>query len=218
MGIIRRTLANNITTSGVLASSGINNASLNNVTSIPASIEAGAIVLLNTADFAGESSASWTSQFDSSTYKEYWWVFNNVRPSVDDGDFTFNFSTDGGSSYNVSKAQTSQYQYNNEADDSNLLSYNTAADSALDVNDIILMDNVGNEADQGFSGIFKLMNPAASVNKQFFVDLTKYGGADVSVYWFYSGVAYTTSEINGFIFSGFGCNISDGTIKMYGIK
>jgi len=218
MGIIRRTLANNITTSGVLASSGINNVSLNNVTSIPASIETGAIVLLNTADFDGETSASWTSQFDSSTYKEYWWVFNNVRPSVDDGDFTFNFSTDGGSSYNVSKAQTSQYQTNNEADDTNALSYNTNSDSAQDTNDIILMDNVGNEADQGFSGIFKLMNPAASVNKQFFVDLTKYGGGDNSVYWFYSGVAYTTSEINGFIVSGFGNNISNGTIKMYGIK
>jgi len=218
MGVIRRTLANNITTSGVITSSAINNTSLNNVTSIPASIETGDLVLLNTADFAGESSASWTSQFDSSTYKEYWWIFNNVRPSVDNGDFTFNFSTDGGSSYNVSKAQTSQYQLNNEADDSNSLSYNTSADSALDVNDIILMDNVGNDADQGFSGIFKLMNPAASVNKQFFVDLTKNSGDDYSVYWFYSGVAYTTSEINGFIVSGYGNNISDGTIKMYGIK
>jgi len=218
MGVIRRTLANNITTSGVIASSGINNASLNNVTSIPASIETGSIVLLNTADFAGESSASWSSQFDSSTYKEYWWVFNNVRPSVDDGDFKFNFSTDGGSSFNVSKAQTSVYQTNNEADDTNALSYNTAADSGQTTSDILLMDNVGNDADQGFSGIFKLMNPAASVNKQFFVDLTKYGGDNNSVYWFYSGVAYTTSEINGFIVAGSGNNISDGTIKMYGIK
>ena len=44
MGAITRALANNITTGGVITSSGINNTSISNVTSLPAAISTGKVL------------------------------------------------------------------------------------------------------------------------------------------------------------------------------
>jgi hypothetical protein len=46
-----------------------------------------------------------------------------IHPSVDNADFQFNFSTDGGSSYNVTKLLHFFAAYHNEADTDTGLSY-----------------------------------------------------------------------------------------------
>jgi hypothetical protein len=51
------------------------------------------------------ASISFTTGIDS-TYKEYMFIFNNIHPSGDGLSFQVNFSTDGGSSYDVTKTTT----------------------------------------------------------------------------------------------------------------
>ena len=69
MGTITRTFANNITTSGVFKPTAFNNASFDNVTSVPeGAVEGGSMVLLSTQTASASSSISFTSGIDS-TYK-----------------------------------------------------------------------------------------------------------------------------------------------------
>ena len=106
MGTITRAFANNITTSGVFKPTAFNNASFDNVTSVPeGSVEAGNMVLLSTQTASASASICFTSGIDS-TYKEYVFIFNSVHPSATNPRFTFNASTDGGSNYNVIKTSS----------------------------------------------------------------------------------------------------------------
>jgi hypothetical protein len=101
MGTITRTFANNITTSGVFKPTAFNNASFDNVTAVPGgAVEGGNMVLLSTQTASASASISFTTGIDS-TYKEYMFIHNNIHPSVDNSNFSFQGSTDGGSSYGV---------------------------------------------------------------------------------------------------------------------
>jgi hypothetical protein len=106
MGTITRTFANNITTSGVFKPTAFNNASFDNVTAVPSgAVEGGNMVLLSTQTASASASISFTTGIDS-TYKEYMFIFNNIHPSLDNSNISFNLSTDGGSTYNVTKTTT----------------------------------------------------------------------------------------------------------------
>jgi hypothetical protein len=63
------------------------------------------MVLLSTQTASGDASISFTTGIDS-TYKEYMFIFNNIHPATDRAKLNFNLSTDGGSSYNVTKTTT----------------------------------------------------------------------------------------------------------------
>jgi hypothetical protein len=115
MGTITRTFANNITTSGVFKPTAFNNASFDNVTAVPEGvIEGGNMVLLSTQTASGDASISFTTGIDS-TYKEYMFIFNNIHPATDGTPLLFNLSTDGGSSYNVTKTTTVFNAYHDES-------------------------------------------------------------------------------------------------------
>ena len=64
-----------------------------------------ALVLLSTATADDDASLSFTSDIDS-TYKEYIFKFININPATDNASWTFQVSTDGGSSYNVTVTST----------------------------------------------------------------------------------------------------------------
>jgi hypothetical protein len=115
MGTITRTFANNITTSGVFKPTAFNDASFDNVTAVPSgAVEGGNMVLLSTQTASASASISFTSGIDS-TYKEYMFIFNNIHGSAA-SDFQMNFSTDGGSSYAVTKTTTALSAYHSESD------------------------------------------------------------------------------------------------------
>jgi hypothetical protein len=61
MGTITRTIANNITTGGVITSSGINNSSLSSVTALPAAIATGKVLQVVTATDSTVRTTSSTS-------------------------------------------------------------------------------------------------------------------------------------------------------------
>jgi hypothetical protein len=64
----------------------------------------GSLTLISSQTASASATISFTTGIDS-TYDEYIFKFINIHPAVDK-DFTFNFSTDGGSNYNVTKTTT----------------------------------------------------------------------------------------------------------------
>jgi hypothetical protein len=106
MGAITRAAANNITTGGVILPAAINDASVASVSSL-AQVSAGdGITLISSQTASASASLSFTTGIDS-TYRTYLFKFINIHPSVQIVlILQFNLSTDGGSSYNVTKTST----------------------------------------------------------------------------------------------------------------
>ncbi len=218
MGTITRSFANNIGTSGILKAGAFNNVSLNNVTALNAAIATGNMVLISSQTASASASISFTTGIDS-TYKEYQFYFINCRPATDNVNFSFNLSTDGGSNYNVTKTTTYIVTFANEANNDTVLAYDTAKDSAQDTGFANFVTNQGNGADECFSGLMQLFNPASTTYvKHFITNTNGYLSSDYSVENFIAGYGNTTSAINAIQFKYASGNIADGTILMYGIK
>ena len=218
MGTITRTFANNITTSGVFKPTAFNNASFDNITSVPSgAVEGGNMVLLSTQTASSSASISFTSGIDS-TYKEYMFIFNNIHPSTDLVNFQFNGSTDGGSNYNVTKTSTAFRAYHEESDTGDELSYDTGRQLAQSTSYQNLNQNIGNDSDQSFSGTLTIFNPSSSTYvKHYISNCNGSHSSDLSVNWFISGYFNSTSSLNAVDFKFSSGNIDAGTIQMFGI-
>lgn len=219
MGTITRSFANNLTTGGVLKADAFNNASLNNVTALNAAIATGNMVLLSSQTASDSASISFTTGIDS-TYKEYQFWFIDVHPRTDDPNFTFNFSTDAGSNYNVTKTTTWFQAYHSENDAFTALTYNTSLDLAQSTAFQVMSANVSNNADADNSGVLTLFNPASTTYVKHFISnvITNTSGTpSYAQHSFQAGYGNTTSAINAIQFKMSSGNI-DGTILMYGIK
>ena len=216
MGTITRSFANNLTTGGVLKADAFNNASLNNVTALNAAIASGSMILLSSQTASSSASISFTTGIDS-TYKEYEFYFINCHPATDSAILQFNMSTDGGSSYNVTKTTTFFYAYHNEADSSDGLTYETSYDLAQSTSFQNLGDNIGIDNDNSFSGSFTLFNPASTTYVKHFISNTS-TSKNEEVNSYIAGYGNTTSAINAIQFKMNSGNIDDGTILMYGIN
>ena len=216
MGTITRTFTNNIGSNGVLGSSAINNASLNNITSISGV----SLKLLSTATAAGDASLDFTTGLDS-TYNEYWFVFNNLHPSSEGTNWTeFQGSTDGGSSYGVTMTSTFFYAYHDESGTYTSLSYSSGEDLAQSTSfQQLNRFGTGADNDQSFSGILKLYNPSSTTYvKHFVFQTSNYDQDNFAIRTFGAGYFNTTSAINGMRFAQRTNNIDAGTIKLYGVS
>jgi len=85
------------------------------------------------------------------TYKEYLFTFNNIHPETDNTKLEFDFSTDGGSNYSVTKTSTSWRGQHGEDDSSGVQQYDGALDLAQGTANQILGDS-GNDNDLALSG------------------------------------------------------------------
>jgi hypothetical protein len=215
MGSITRGLSNNITTGGVILPAGITNASVSAVTSF-ANASGGTLILLSTQTASDTYTISFTSGLDS-TYDAYEFHFINIRPRTDGDDFTFQTSTNGGSSYGVTLTSTSFYAFHDEADTTTSLSYDTARDLAQSTSYQIL-GVAGSDADQSSSGTLQLYNPSSTTYvKHFISNFNDYYFSDYSINRFFAGYFNTTSAVNAIQFKMSGGNF-DGEIKLYGVK
>jgi hypothetical protein len=219
MGTITRTFANNITTSGVFKPTAFNNASFDNVTSVPeGAVEGGSMVLLSTVTGSGQTSISFTSQL-TSTYKEYMFIFNNMSPSSN-ADFEFNLSSDGGSNYNVVKTSTSFRPYHEESDSAYVFGYDTGGvlSIAQGTGYQAISPTVYASTDASSSGFLHLYNPSSTTYvKHYISNMQGHGEGSYTLQRFIAGYANTTSAINGINFKMGAGNIADGTIQMFGI-
>ena len=214
MGSATRKIANAFSTSGIIQSANINNASLDNITTIAG---AGDMVLISSQTASASASISFTTGIDS-TYKEYVFYFIDIHPANNNISFQFNLSTDGGSSYNVTKTSTMFKAVNTEAGSSSFgydIDYDLAQSTAFQ----ILAEGVGNDNDQTISGTLTLFNPSSTTFvKHFISDINMARHNDSSGNFFTAGYGNTTSAVDAIQFKMTSGNIDDGKILMFGVN
>jgi hypothetical protein len=162
----------------------------------------GSLTLISSQTASASASISFTTGIDS-TYDEYIFKFINIHPSVDNTDFQFNLSTDGGSSYNVTKTTTAFAPFHNEADTDTGLSYSTANDLAQSTafQNLLGQSGIGNDNDQSASGYLKIFNPSSTTYVKHFIARNNYSHpSDYTVEYYVAGYGNTTSAINAIRF------------------
>ena len=191
-----------------------NNNSISNVTSF-ALVPSGSPVLLATSTASGSASISFTTGIDS-TYDIYKFEFINIHPSTA-SDFTFNMSTNNGSTYVVTKTTTHFSAYHDEGDTDTNLGYRTTLDLAQSTA-FQSLAQVSSGADESVSGTLQLFNPSSTTYvKHFIARLLDYN-SPYPEDRYTAGYGNTTSAVNAIRFQMSSGNIDAGTIKMYGIS
>ena len=211
MGTIIQNFVNGLTTNGVLGASNINNASLNNITSISGP----EMTLVSSAT----ASASTSIEFTLGNFKEYQFYFVNIHPSVDDTNFQMNFSTDGGSNYNVTKSTTFFVARHRENDSGTNLDYVTNRDLAQSTANQVLNYDLGNLSDEDVCGHLHLFNPSSSTFVKHFIGRSIGNGQAEDCHdSFVAGYGNTTSPINAVKFAMSSGNIDAGQILLFGVN
>lgn len=215
MGAIARSIANNITTSGVFTSSAIANSSVTGITTLANASDGITFISSQTAN--NSASLSFTSGLDS-TYKAYKFVFSNIHARTNTADFTFNMSTDGGSNYNVTKTTTLFRTGHAENDAFAEIEYRTDLDLAQSTAFQNLTGYNSSDADNSLSGTLQIFNPSSTTYvKHFITNINTVTGDPASYNNYVAGYANTTSAVNAVQFKMSSGNM-DGTIYLYGIK
>ena len=195
-----------------------NNNSLSAITSLPASISAGDITLLQTQTASSSATISFTSNIDS-TYDVYMFKFINIHPATDGVYLNFQASTNGGSSYGVTLTSTFFRAVHNEAGDTYALEYRNARDLAQSTSFQNLTESTGNDNDQSCNGTLTLYAPSSTTFvKNWLSTNNTYHNNDYSMNVNSAGYFNTTSAINGIQFKMSSGNIDSGVIKLYGIS
>jgi len=195
-----------------------NNNSLSAITSIPASITGGALNLISTQTASSSATISFTSGIDS-TYKEYIFKFIDIHPATDGVTFSFQGSTDTGSSYGVTMTTSFFNAYHNEADSATNLGYRTGEDLAQSTSFQGFQSNYGNGNDENGVGFLHLFDPSnTTFVKHFISRSSNYHSADYAIDNYVAGYFNTTSAIDAIQFKMSSGNIDAGTIKLYGVS
>ena len=150
------------------------------------------------------------------TYKEYLFTFKNIHPATDNAQLSFNFSTDGGSNYNVTKTSTFFIALHKEDDGESGLQYQTGKDLAQSTAFQSLTEGISNDNDNSLSGELSIFNPSSTTFVKHFISKTNKSGA-YQVNSFVAGYGNTTSAVDAIRFQMSSGNIDAGDICLYGI-
>jgi len=196
----------------------LNNRGVKDATAFGSITGLGDLVFISRSTASSSSSVSITSGIDS-TYKEYIFVFNNIHPQTHNQKFTFNFSIDGGSNYNVTKTTSAFRAYQPEDASATSLSYRTGDDLAQSTDYQGLTGSVGDDNDSSCSGFLHLFSPSdTTFVKHFISNVQNMIGNASSRQDFIAGYGNTTSAINAIDFKFASGNIDSGTIDLYGVN
>ena len=196
----------------------LNNRSVKDITAFGSISSLGSLTHIATQTASSSASLSFTSGIDS-TYKEYIFYFVNMHPATDNVNFSFNFSADTGSNYNVTKTTTAFQSLHDEADSATQLGYVSGYDLAQGTGVQILTDAIGNDNDQCMSGYLHLFNPSSTTFVKHFIAVTNsvlYH--NYSFQLFTSGYANTTSAVDAIQFQMESGNIDSGQILLFGLN
>jgi hypothetical protein len=183
-----------------------------------AGVSTGDVVLLSSQTASNSASIVFTSGIDS-TYEEYVFGFYNILLATDGEHFDVNFSTDGGSNYNMTKTTTNFDTTHTEGDGDAGLTYRTARDLGQSTASANIANTVGGGSDEGCAGGMHLFNPAGTVLVKHFISrIQGYGQSSYSREYFAAGYINSTSDIDAVQFASSSGNITSGTIKMWGVK
>tara|TARA_Y100001963_G_scaffold34996_1_gene48808 strand:- start:306 stop:836 length:531 start_codon:yes stop_codon:yes gene_type:complete len=175
-----------------------------------------ALTKITETSASGSGNIAFTSSIDS-TYKLYIFKLIEIHPASM-SHFTVNFSTDGGSNYNVSKTTTCIVSYNIETSGDHLLHYRTSGDLGSSTDYQQLMQSLENDADSNGSGYLHLYNPSNTTYYKHISSQCSYHRDDGYAFnMFIGGMLETTSAINAVNFKMDSGNIDAGTIEMWGL-
>jgi len=187
-------------------------------------VATGKMILIKTLTASGSGTLSFVDGADSvvldDTYDSYVFKIINAHPGTDDVNFTFNFSIDGGSNYNVTKTTTVVNAYHKEDNSEAAVAYNTYDDLAQSTayQSLSSFGQMGIDNDQSLCSIIHLYNPSSTVFVKHFIATSQfYQAEDRSNNVFTSGYGNTTSAVNAVQFKMNSGNIDSGVIKLYGI-
>ena len=154
-----------------------------------------------------------------STYKEYLFIFNNIHAETNTQYFTFQGSTDTGSSYGVTTTSTVHRAFHDEGDTETGVVYETGIDLAQATGFINLSPQVGNGNDECCSGYLHLFNPSSTTFvKHFMSTVNGYHASDLSIQHFGAGYFNSTSAVDAVQFKFASGEIQGGTIGLFGVK
>jgi len=170
--------------------------------------------LITTTTASNATNVAFTSGL-SATYFKYMFVFTDIGPANDSNTLTMNFSTDGGSNYNLSKTSTFfRAQHNGSSSD---LGYQTANDLHSSTAYQPISADLGNGADESTAGVLHLWSPSSTTfTKQWTSRFNCHHASDYINDMFSAGYVNTTSDIDAIDFKMSSGNF-DGVIQMYGI-
>jgi len=178
----------------------------------------GDLIFISKATASASASIEFTSGIDS-TYKEYVFYFVNIHPATDGVDFQFNMSTDGGSTYAVTKTTTVFTAYHDEVDANTGLIYRTGEDLAQSTAFQLLANNMGNGADENLGGYLQIFNPSSTTFAKHFISRTSgYNAGNYLRDNFNAGYGNTTSAIDAVKFQFASGNIDAGEILLFGVN
>ena len=180
-----------------------NNNSLSAITSIPAAISGGSLNLISTQTASSSSSLSFTSGIDS-TYKEYIFKYINCHPSVNIPHWTFQGSTNAGSSFGVTITSTNFNAYHAENDSEAVIEYVAPGDLAQSTNYQRLLTEVNYSDDGSVSGALHLFEPSSTTFVKHFIATSQgmFGPTSNAYSWnqYVAGYFNTTSAIDAIDF------------------
>ena len=194
----------------------LRNNALDNLTSFEGSASLGDMVFISSAT----ASSSASIEFDLGSYKEYKFFFVNMHPQTDFVRFRFNFSTDNGSNYNVTKTTTmfTASHFENYFDISGL-PYESNYDLAQSTSGQNLYIDLGNGNDESYSGYLHIFNPSSTTYvKHFIANGNGYSENDKTANAYVAGYCNTTSALTNIKFQMSSGNIDDGKILMFGLN
>jgi len=201
-----------------------NNNSLSAITALPTAVSGGALNLISTSTASSSATLSFTSGIDS-TYKEYIFKFINIHPSADQPNWTFQGSTNSGSSYGVTITSSVFNAYHSESDSEATLEYSGGSDLAQSTSYQRLVTEVNNANDGSVSGMLHLFEPSSTTFVKHFIAKSQgysdTSGVTESPYtWnmYIAGYFNTTSAIDAIQFKMSSGNIDSGVIKLYGVS
>ena len=194
----------------------LNNRALKDATAVGSTTQLGNLVFISKQTASSSASVSFTSGIDS-TYKEYIFYFNNMHGSASDTVFTFNFSTDGGSNYNVTKTSTAFKAYHEEADNFTGLRYESSDDLAQSTGYQYFGTMIANAGDDtSLSAYLHLFDPSNTTFVKHFIGTTSQNSTYANHITF-GGYANTTSAINAIDFKAASGTLDSGEITLFGV-
>ena len=197
-----------------------NNQSLTSTTALPSAVPTDNLILISTQTASNSANISFTTGLNG-TYDVYEFHFINIHPSVNEAGLGINFSTDGGSNYNVTKTTTFFQAYHFENGSATALQYTASIDLAQSTADQRIISGIDDDNDSSASGIVSLFNPSSTTYVKHFISQcnTVYPEVpNLCVQQYCAGYGNTTSAINAIRFQFSSGNIDDGIIKLYGVK
>jgi len=194
----------------------LNDRAVKDVTQFGSISSLGSLTHISTAT----ASASASIEFTLGDYKEYKFFFVNIHPSTNNAYFQFNFSTDSGSNYNVTKTTTFFNAYHGETGIDPTLTYQSGRDLAQSTafQDIDYSQN--NQSDSNLNGTLQVFNPSSTTYVKHFISdcNSNHGAGNYCMRTFVAGYGNTQSAINSIKFQMSSGNIDAGQILLFGVN